>query len=159
MYKASGALENGDERRKAYLQCLSQLRWATLEMQPTRPRHRLNRLLQEPCLSDSKYDQTHYFANPLSGYCQNCLDLALRLVITHHHGLWDIGLDERYRTQREQNLNERRIGLGKLIEIGNKSDSSLGANDLEGVFETDRKTVKGTSKLALLLQFVELPSP
>jgi hypothetical protein len=82
------------------------------------------------------------------------LDLTLRLIITHHHGLWDIGLDEWDCTQGEQNLNKRRIALRKLIEIGNQADSSLGTNDLEGVFETDGQTVKRTGKLAVLSQLV-----
>lgn len=86
------------------------------------------------------------------------LDSTLCLVITHHHGLWDIGLDEWDCTQREQDLNKRRIGLGKLIEIGNQTDSGLGTNDMEGIFETHGQTVKRTGKFTVLSQLVELLS-
>lgn len=84
--------------------------------------------------------------------------LYTRLIITYHHGLWDIGLDERDCTQGEQNLDKGRIGLGKLIEVCNQADRGLGTNNMEGIFKTDGQTVKRAGKFTVLSQLVELLS-
>lgn len=125
----------------------------SLERQSTRPRHHWSRPLQELCFLDSEYGQRCCCENRLSENSQKPL-VSGRPVITHHHGLWHIGLDERDCTQREQNLNQGRIGFGKLIEIGNQSDGGLGTSNVERVFEADGQTVKWTSKLAALSQLV-----